>query len=101
MADIAIPKPDKKYLSEFIHSGEAFKPLDGTIYEVSPTNITLTINQEAHKISYKILGRPNTNEVILKYASGYTASFRLTNGLLEIEERRGGFFNFYYSRKKN
>jgi hypothetical protein len=96
-----LPKNDYDYFSEVLHSGEYFRTLDGTIYVFSSNDVTLTINQKVVESSYKILARPRTNEVILEYQDGYTNSFRLTNGLLEIGDRLSPLNYFYYSRRKN
>ena len=98
-ANVSIPESDKKYLSQYYHTPGAFKEVDGEIYEFSSTNVAFTQNQKVFNSSYTILSRPSANEVILKYANGIKADFRLTNGLLETKPNHGMFFYLCYSRK--
>jgi hypothetical protein len=101
IANVPIPESDKKYLSQYYHAPGAFKEVDGEIYEFSSTNVAFTQNQKVFNSSYTILSRPSTNEVILKYANGIKADFRLTNGLLETKPNHAMFFYVRFSRKKN
>jgi hypothetical protein len=77
---------------------EVIKQLNGTIYKFTTNEVTITIKAEAHTIAYTVFSRPATNQVILRYANGYTNSFWLTNGLLEVNGNVG--MKYYYHKTK-
>jgi hypothetical protein len=71
----------------------------GYTYTITPKEVIAARTGQLLTNSYKVLRRPNPNEIILKTEKGETNSFRLVGDKMKIDIDLG--FSLYFSRATN